>query len=133
MVDDGDAVAEPLGLIHVMRREEYRAARRFELLDEVPDLSARLGIEPRRRLVEEEQIRVAHDRTGDRQPLLLAARQLADPAVPFLIELYEPDHVVDAPAGCIEAAKQAHCFRDRQLLGELRFLQLNAEPLAELV
>src|SRR5689334_21645719 len=132
MVDDRDAIAEPLGLVHIVGREQDRAARGLELLDEVPDLAARLWIEPRRRLVEEEQIRVADDRAGDGQSLLLPAGQLTNPAVTLLVELDESNDVVDRSARRIEAAKQSHRFGDRQLLRELRFLQLDAEALAKL-
>src|SRR5207248_7388630 len=46
LVDDGDAVAEPLGLVHVMRREQHRPAARAEPEDDVPELPPRLGSRP---------------------------------------------------------------------------------------
>ena len=49
------------------------------------------GIEPGGRLVEEEQLRVADQRAGQRQPLLLAAGELADPRVALLLELHQRD------------------------------------------
>src|SRR5690348_5311995 len=107
MVDDGDAVAESLGFVHVVRGEENRAARGLEFLDEIPDLAARLRIESGRRLVEEEQIRITDDRARNRQPLLLTAGQFSDTTVALLVELHESDDVVDAAAPRIKAAKQA--------------------------
>src|ERR1044071_6112616 len=51
-VDDGDAAAEALGLLHVMRREEDGRPRLFaQTLDVLPHGLARDGVEPRRRLV----------------------------------------------------------------------------------
>src|SRR5213075_2526252 len=133
MVDDRDTVAKSLGLVHVMRREQNRAAGRLELPDELPDLTARLRIEPGRRLVEEEQLRIADDRAREREPLLLPSRKLADPTVALLVELDESDHFIDSAPACIEAAKEPHRFGDRQLLGELRLLKLNSEPFTKFV
>jgi hypothetical protein len=39
VVDDGDAVREPVGLFQVLRREQQRAALRHELLDDRPGSS----------------------------------------------------------------------------------------------
>ena len=43
-----------------------------------------------------------------------------------------PIDVVDRAAALVEAPKQPHRLVDGELLGELRFLELNAEPLAQL-
>ena len=58
-----------------------------EALDQLPELPARLRVEPGRRLVEEEQLGVADQRAGEREPLLLPARELADPRPRLLVEL----------------------------------------------
>ena len=78
LVDDRHPVAEPLGLVHVVRRQDGRPAPVVEVADHLPELPARLGVEARRRLVEEKQFGVADQ--GDRhgQPLLLAAGKLLD-------------------------------------------------------
>src|SRR4051794_30802215 len=89
MIDDGDAVAEHFRLVHVMRRQHDRAAERLEIRDEIPELTARLWIESRRRLVEKEQVGVADDRAGKREPLLLSTRQLSDSCRAFFLELHE--------------------------------------------
>ena len=94
VVHDRHAIAQPLRFVHVVRREHDRAARALELVDEIPELPARLRIEPGRRLVEEQQLRIADQRAGEREPLLLAARQRADARAPLLLELHEPDDVL---------------------------------------
>jgi hypothetical protein len=90
-----------------------------------------LRIETRRRLVEKEQLGIADERAGEREPLLLASAQLAHACAALLVELDHADHVVDVAAACVEAAEQPHRLLDGQLLGELRLLELDAEPLAE--
>ena len=73
VVHDGELVAEPLGLVHVVGGQQDRPPGFLELLDEIPQLAARLRIETGRRLVEEEQIGLADERARQRQPLFLAA------------------------------------------------------------
>ena len=51
---------QPLGLIHVLGRQQDRRAGVDQFLDEAPDVVACTRIKPRRRLVEEQ-----HGRTGD--------------------------------------------------------------------
>src|SRR5215218_6679307 len=45
MIDDRHAVAQPLGLVHVVRRQHDAPSTCFELRDQIPQLAARLGIE----------------------------------------------------------------------------------------
>ena len=87
VVDDGHAVAQPLGLFHVVRGQHDRAARASKAQHQLPQLAARLRIQPGGRLVEEQDVGLAHQRARDRQPLPLAARQLADPRVALLRQL----------------------------------------------
>ena len=76
VVDDGDPIAELVGLFHVVRREHDGLALRVELAHDVPQREAALRVEARGRLVEEEHIGIVEDRPGDHQPLGHAARQL---------------------------------------------------------
>ncbi len=73
VIHDRDAVAEPLCFIHVMRRQDDGAPRLLELVHQVPQVAARLRIEPRRRLVEKQQLGIADQRAGHGKPLLLSA------------------------------------------------------------
>ena len=77
VIDDRHPVAQPLGLVHVVRRQQDGPALGAEAADDVPELPARLRVEAGRRLVEEQQLRVADQGAGHRQPLLLAAGELA--------------------------------------------------------
>src|ERR1051326_8126414 len=87
VVDDGDAVTEAFGLVHVVRGDENGAATGLEGAQDVPDVPPRLRIESGRRLVEEEQFRIADERTGNRESLLLAAGELADIRVALVHEV----------------------------------------------
>ena len=61
----------------------------LELVDQVPELAARLRVEAGGRLVEEEQLGIADQRAGEREPLLLPARQRADARVALLLQLHQ--------------------------------------------
>src|SRR5207253_2037528 len=64
VVDDGDAVGEPVGLLEVLRREEDSGAVGHEVLDHAPQLAPAAGVEPGGRLVEEQHRRAVHERGG---------------------------------------------------------------------
>ena len=57
VVDDRHAIAEPLGLLHQMRRQEDCLAALANAAHEIPDRAPRLRIEAGRQLVEEHQLR----------------------------------------------------------------------------
>ncbi len=106
-------------------------ARLLELLDEVPQLAARLRVEPGGGLVEKEEIRIADERARERQPLLLSARERDHARIALLLELHERDHLLRRRTAIEEAAEQPQGLEDGQLVGELRLLQLDAQPLAQ--
>src|SRR3989442_3326198 len=62
MVHDRHAIAQPLGFLHVVRRQQHRAARRPEAADHVPQLAPRLRVEPGGGLVQEQELRPGHER-----------------------------------------------------------------------
>src|SRR5262249_23480054 len=82
-------------------------------------------------LVEEQQLRIADERAADRQPLLLPARELADPACPLRLELDEAQHLVDRAPARVERSKKRQGLGDRELLAQLRLLQLDSEARAK--
>src|SRR5882762_9626311 len=59
VIDDGEAVAEAFGLVHVVSGEEDRPTFFLEDADNVPELPAALGIESGGRLVEKKDARIA--------------------------------------------------------------------------
>ena len=77
VVDEGDLVAQPLGLFEVVRREQDRRALGVDPLDVLPQLQPQLDVDARGRLVEDQQPRPVHQRPGEDQPPLHAARERA--------------------------------------------------------
>ena len=119
--------------VHVVRGEQNRAAVALELPDQVPELAPRLRIEAGGRLVEKEQTR---DRRRARRPARAAAsarRRARRPArARFSSSCTRANRLVGRRAMPEEAAEQLERFEDGELVGQLRLLQLNAEPLAQL-
>jgi len=60
VVDDGDASGQLVGLVQVLRGEQYVGARRHQITDDVPQLVAAAGVEAGGGLVEKEQLRRSH-------------------------------------------------------------------------
>ena len=101
---DRDAVGEVLRLVHVVRGQEDRLAELAQRADRRPRLTARGRVKPGRRLVEEDQLRVADERQRQVEPPPLTARQLLGADVALLGQLDELDHLVDrAPPGVVAA------------------------------
>src|SRR5436190_2112648 len=73
-----DAVGDAQRRLRVLLGHEDRGAALLDPLDRVEDLDLEAMGDADRRLVEQQQRRVAHQRTADRDHLLLAARERAD-------------------------------------------------------
>ena len=129
VVHDADAIAQRVRLVHVMRGDQDRAAALAKPLEHVPQLAARLRIEAGRRLVEKQQLGLARQRARHRQPLLLPARQLRRPTRRASLRARRC-RAARRPSGPsrIERSEQPQRLCDGQLVGQLRFLQLDAEP-----
>ena len=73
VVEQRDAVGEPVGLLEVLRGQEDRDAAGDEVADDVPHRPAAARIEAGRRLVEEDDPRVADQRHRQVEPAAHAA------------------------------------------------------------
>ena len=98
VVHDRQAVAQDLGFLHVVRRQEDRPALRSEPPDDVPQRAPGGRVHAGRRLVEEHELGVADERQGDRESLALAARQVLRPRAPLLAEVHQPDQLAGRAA-----------------------------------
>src|SRR5262249_17900332 len=78
-VDDCDVITQSLGLVEIMRRQQDRPPLLAVSATTLPQLTARLRIEPRRRLVEKQQVGIANQCARDGQTLSLTAGEFADP------------------------------------------------------
>ena len=114
-----------------MRGQQNSPALSAKRFDHIPQLPSRLRIEPRGWLIEEQKIRIAHQCAGEREPLLLSAGKSTHARVSLLAELHHVDHLGRCGTLIVKAAEQPHRLEDRQLLGKLCILQLNAETLPQ--
>ena len=76
VVEEDDAIGDLTGEPDLVRDDDERRAVAGEPADDVEHLADELGVERRRRLVEEQHLRRERERPGDRDALLLAAREL---------------------------------------------------------
>jgi hypothetical protein len=109
------SVGEPLGLVHVVRRQEDRGAAVGEALDDRPGLSARRRVEPGGGLVEEQQLGPADDAQAEVDPSLLAAREATDARVGLRCEVDEVEHLAHRPRCGEEPAEHAQRLGDGEL------------------
>ena len=137
LVHDHEPVAQLLGLVHVVRRQDERHAALLEPVEPVPQQVPRLRVEAGRRLVEEQQVGLVDEGAGDRQPSLHPARQRLDLVAGPLGELGEVEQLVRAARrprrGQPEvAAVDDEVLADRQLVVEGVLLWDDAEARADL-
>ena len=132
LVHHDEAVAELLGLVHVVGRQHERDALLLEPVQAVPQDVAGLRVETGGRLVEEQQLGVVDQRAGDRHPPLHPARQRVDLARGPFRELHEVEQLGRAalalgPREVEVAAVDDQVLGDGQLVVELVGLRHDAE------
>src|SRR5262245_15756702 len=131
MIHDCHSIAKPGSFFHVVRGQQYRSASATKRFDDLPQLQSCLRIQSSRGFVEKEQVRITNEGAGHCQPLLLAARQLADSRPPLLFERDSFNNLIYIAPARIEAAEQANRLLNGQFVRELSLLKLNTEPLAQ--
>src|SRR5262249_38166190 len=132
VIHDGHAVAGALGLLHVVRREQGRAAGRLVDGDALPEREGALRLQARRRLVEEQNLGAARQRAGHRQTLALAAGELSDPRIALLLERKVLEELLGGAASRVERPEKLESLVDRELLRPPALLHRDAQPLAQL-
>ena len=75
---DDETVAELFGLVHVMRGQDEGDPASLELVEPLPQQMSGLGVEAGRGFVEQEQVRLVDEGTGNGEAALHAARQRVD-------------------------------------------------------
>src|SRR5208337_1820665 len=132
VIDNGEAVTEAFGLVHVVSREQDGATFFLEGADDVPELAAALRIEAGGGLVKKEDARIADQSSGYGQALFLAAGKFADPGAGFLGKLKFFEDAGGGTGFAVEAGEQFDGFADGQFFRQARFLERDADPLAQL-
>src|SRR5438128_4779021 len=133
VVDNGNAVAKPLRLVHVMRGQQDGAAAALKLTDDVPKLAAALRVETGGGFVEKEYLGIGYQRCGDRQALPLTARQLPDPTVGLFGQRHFLHNLRGRARTAIEAGEKLQGLPHRKFIPQARLLQRDSQHLAQLL
>ena len=133
MIDDGHAVAEDLRFVHVVRRQQDRAAARRG--------TAEHGSQSCRRDCGSRPVVGSSRNSSSGSPASAHASasrcfcppdSLTTQLARFRFELDDLEQFVDGAPAVVEGAEQAERLLDGQLVGELRLLELDAEALTQL-
>ena len=132
VIHDGDAVAQPLGFVHVVSGQQNRPAGEFERSIRSHSWRRACGSRP---VVGSSRNRKSGSPTSAQAS---ASRCFCPPeSSPTRAFRFSPsctmrDHFGRLRPLLEEAAEQPDGLRDGELLGKLRLLQLNSEPLPQL-
>ena len=124
-VHDRDPVAHRERLLLVVGHVDERDPDLgLDALELDLELAAELEVERAQRLVEEQDVGPVHERPGERDPLLLAARQLVRLALLVALEVDELERLADAARDLVLAtalgAARTRCCRRRRGAGTAR-------------
>ena len=81
------------GHVKIVGRHEYGHADVVEVEQQMQHLLGRLHVNARRRFVQHEQIRLRHQGAGQKDTLLLPARQIADVLAAQIGDLQTIQHI----------------------------------------
>src|SRR5213594_4207218 len=95
LIDEAEGVAQ-LRLVHVVGRHEDRRALVGQPPDDRPERPPRDRVDARGGLVEEDQPRAVHEGAREREPLPIAAGELARELARVPAEVAEAQHLLDA-------------------------------------
>ena len=138
VIDDAEAVAEPVGFLHVVGCIQDRLALGAQAEDGLEDVVPGLGVYSDGGLVEEEERRPAHEGDGEIDSALHAAGELVDPVLGPIAESNELEIDARLLVG-FAAAEAGHLAEKHEVVrcGELRIegqvLGTYADDLADLV
>jgi hypothetical protein len=131
VVDDGEAIAKTLGLVHVVGGKQHRATGTLKGADDIPKLAATLRVKTGGGFVEEKYLGIADEGSGDGEALPLPAGKLADPGVGLLGKLKFVENFVTRARLLVETRKEFDRLSDREFLGEACFLERDPKLLAQ--
>ena len=132
VVDDGEPVAQPLGLVHEVGDQDHRRASVPDTLDQRPARAASSGVEPGRHLVQEDHLGAVGQREGDEEPLPLAAREAGEGRIAFPREVPLGEKGVRVDSSRAQRGEQVKRLPDLHPIRQSRLLQLSADPAAKL-
>src|SRR5690625_4635173 len=128
-VDYADTVAEFLRLLHEVRPQDDRCALVADVANHVPDGHPRPGIQPGGQFIQEDELRLVHQRQGDEHTLTLAAGQLLHVTFRLLGQAQALKQHLRVGLAVIERGKQPDGFPYSDAGRQGRSLQLDTRPL----
>src|ERR1022692_680087 len=134
-VQDGDPVAQALGLFEAMRGEEDRDAAAAELGDQLVHVPGRDRVQAGGRLVEEQHPRVVEQGPGQGDPLAQALGQRAAGIAGPVGQVDGPQRAVNAIAGVgrlVQVGEASEVLGHAQAQVETRRLGHDRDPAADL-
>src|SRR6516165_12482818 len=130
-VDDPVAA---LGFIHVVGRDQDREAVARHVMNEVPELASRLGVDACGRLVEQQELRLVQDAGGKRKALFPAAGELRGKLVATVSEphaLHDATHCLACVGHLVNACHEIEILEHRQVVVEAELLRHVADLVAD--
>src|SRR5262249_30860881 len=100
VIDDDDAVAKALGLFHVMSGVDERLAPRLQCKQVIEDGVAALRINANSGLVEQKELGIVQQRSGQIQASLHASTESADSVLRAIAEADQFERVFDSDLCC---------------------------------
>src|SRR5664280_1746835 len=131
VVHDRHPVAQLGGLLHVVGGQHHRRAPLLEPLDEVPERAPGLRVQPRRRLVQEDQLGIVDERQCDRQALLLPAGEVHRPCLGAFPEVDRVDQLPGRHVMVKEAAEEVQELGHGESRVERHALELDPDALLD--
>src|SRR5579875_33443 len=117
LTQEGDPVAEIVGFVHVVRRQEDRRSLTAQLLDQIVKVLGRGRVETARRLIQEENARIVDQRAGDQKTLLHTAGVILELPIRRAGEVDALQQLIDPrKRRAVELGEEAQIFPARQTL-----------------
>ena len=91
-----------LGLVHIVRTDQNGDAARGQSVQLVPEVTPRLGIDARRRLVQQQELRLVQQARRERETLLPAAGQCPCKLVGTLFEPEVIEGALDSAGAIVQ-------------------------------
>ena len=126
VIDDRQAIAEPLSLFHRVGCQHDRHPRGLQPPNELPGRRPSVRIHARSRLVEEHHFRTAHQREGQGQALTLAGRHAPHQDLPGGDEPDPLEQLLRIVGLVIERGKESQRFQAADARGEATLLEHHA-------
>ena len=133
MIENCDPLAQPGGLIEIVRGKQDRPPLLPQVLNDIVYFLTRLRIKAGRGLIEEDQHGIINQGQRQRQALLLPARQSFVFGVTLLPKAQTPEKDVYIGIARITNGKQPNHFDDPGAVCDSRILKADPNPVFQLV